>query len=431
MSFKHKLDSSRLSEDIAALDHAQTVEAVVERSELLAKVFEEAGETMDHSKVSIITADDGHSIAKQIRNMNDEISQLGEHRDELREMIDIKAIAEREAKAGRALLPGPHPAGGPEGKAKVQLLGDSFVKSKLYEQLKDHHPGREAMEGVDAKALLALKTTFSTGAGFDPEDIRIGRIVMDAQRQIEVIDALPLFTTTMSTIVYMEETTFTSAAAERAEAGTYAESTLQFTEQTSEVRSIGTSLPVTDEQMEDVPFIRDYLNGRLAFMVRQRLDGQILTGDGSSPNLSGTLDQSINTQAKGSDSVPDAVYKGMTAIRVTGRAEPSVCFFHPNDWQAIRLLTTSDGVYIWGSPADAGPERIWGVPVIQTTAETENTAVVGDYAMHSGLFMRRDVVVEAGLDGSDFTSGLVTLRAGLRVALVHFRPAAFTEVTGI
>ena len=120
-----------------------------------------------------------------------------------------------------------------------------------------------------------------------------------------MIDVIPSGQTGQASIVYMEETTRTHSAAERAEAGAYAESTFVLEEKTSTVRSIGDSIPVTDEQLADVPQVQSYLNQRLAFGVRQRLDGQVLNGNGTAPNLKGiTNTTGIQTVAKGSDSVP-------------------------------------------------------------------------------------------------------------------------------
>jgi hypothetical protein len=125
------------------------------------------------------------------------------------------------------------------------------------------------------------------------------------------------------------------------------------------------TVPSVQLEYTDVPMMESYIRERLAFMVQQRREYQLINGDGTAPNISGILDRSgIQTQAKGADPTPDAVYKAMTKVRVTGGAEPTAFVVHPNDWQDIRLLRTSDGIYIWGSPADAAPSVRAGVPAL-------------------------------------------------------------------
>jgi len=212
------------------------------------------------------------------------------------------------------------------------------------------------------------------------------------------------------------------------------EVSLGLTERTEPVRKIAAFLPVTEEQLADVPQARAYINNRLGFMVRQRLDSQILVGDGTAPNLAGLQDNSrtgLQTQALGGDNVPDAIYKAMTKVRVGAFSEPNVAIFHPNDWQTVRLLKTSDGIYIWGAPMDAGPERIWGIRVVQTTAQTENTAFVGDF-QQAGLVIRSGVDLRITDSHSDwFIYNKLAVVAEMRVALCDYRPAAFCTVTGI
>jgi HK97 family phage major capsid protein len=154
---------------------------------------------------------------------------------------------------------------------------------------------------------------------------------------------------------YMEETTFTNAAAETAESGAKPEATIAFTERTEAVRKIAVTLPATDEVLADVPVLGSWLSERLAFMVRQRLDTQVVSGDGTAPNLSGILDRAgIQTQAKGADPVPDAIYKAATLVYTSQFLEPDAVVIHPNDWRDVRLLRTADGLYIFGSPGEAG-----------------------------------------------------------------------------
>jgi HK97 family phage major capsid protein len=185
-----------------------------------------------------------------------------------------------------------------------------------------------------------------------------------------------------------------------------------------------------------VSFLEGQIRNRLAFFVRRIEEQQLLGGDGTPPNLRGILNRSgIQTQAKGADPTPDTVYKAMQLIRGAagaGFAEPTGVVFHPNDWTAIKLLRTADGIYIWGSPSEDGPDRIWGLPVRQTTAMTENTGLVGAFRPHAEVIRREGVTVTLSTEHSTyFVENKVAILAESRLALAVYRPSAFATCTGI
>lgn len=285
----------------------------------------------------------------------------------------------------------------------------------------------------DIHAAGGLKTTLATSAGWAPQAIRTGRLVEYATRPIQLIDLIPGANTSQSAVVYMEETTFTPAAVETAEAGQYQEAALAYTERNVPVRKIPVFIPVTDEQLEDIPGMQGLLNNRLPFFIRQRLDGQIVAGTGIAPNLVGLSAASgTQTQARGTDPGPDALYKAMVKVRIAGRAQPSAIAMHPTDLQNIRLLRTADGIYIFGNPTDGGAFRIWGLPVAEADSLTAGTAWVGDFAAFSEINERRGIEVKVSDSHSDFfIKGIQAVRADFRVAIVWYRPAAFCSVTGL
>ena len=413
-------------------------ELVEKRNELKAKqdalalVFQEGkttenGNTLDLAKVKCLGADlNTVAKAEKIKAMNDELTAIGKEVDQLAEVEQADA-ALRRSQATKGLQH-PEPTDTrqqPNGERKS--LGTRFIESDAYKSVKQAE-GRPTGQVFKAE----LKTLMERTAGFNPEVTRTGVVIEDAQRPIQLTDIMPTETTTQQAVKYMEETTFTNNAAEKAEGVAYPEGALAFTERTVTVEKIAVFLPVTDEQLEDEPRVESLVNNRLGFMLRQRLDGQISGGDGATPNLRGFLNVvNIQTQAKGADPTPDAIRKAITKVRVTGRALPNIVALHPNDWQDIRLLRTVDGIYIWGSPSEAGPERIWGLQVVQADSLTEGTGAVADFANFSAKVMRRDVDVQIGYIGDNFKEGKKSIRADMRLALVWYRPEAIATITGI
>lgn len=392
------------------------------------EVFEAAGEDIDFTQDSVLkltdTKNSGEAV-KRVQEWNVELDDIGKECESLQALVAIRdrAAEVKNKPVNAPALPGSDPPAEPR-----KSFGQAITDSPAFKRFRENRTaGRCIVDGY------GMKTLFERDVGWAPESLRVPGLVIDAvTRPIQVTDLIPPGTTGMAVIKYMEETTRDQLSAERSENAAYAESAFALTQRTSDVESIGTSVPVTDEQLEDVPGVQSYLEQRLVFGNRQRLDSQFLNGDGTPPNLRGFKNKSgVQTQAKGADPVPDAIYKAMTLVRVTGRAFPNAVILHPNDWQDIRLLRTGDGIYIWGSPSEAGPERIWGIQVVQSDAQDENTGLVGDYANFCQTFERRGMEVAMGFVNDDFLDGRVTIRAGFRVAFVIYRATAYCKVTGI
>ena len=399
-------------------------EELTAKQKELADVFVEAGPTMDMAQVkSLDTEGDSTAKVKWIQERSEEASALF---DQVKEIEGVEK-ASRLADEVEAYLKGaptrPWQPLPDDGKSFGQKVVESIAVTEKA------GPIGPSVTFPDDD----LKTLFETTAGWAPETIRGPRFVDEVTRPIQLLDLFPTTNTDMTSIVFMEETTFTNAAVEVAEDGLYPEAALAVTEQTSPVRKIAVTLPITDEQLEDVSQVTGYINNRLPFMLRQRLDGQTINGDGIAPNLDGILNVAgIQTYALAAEPVPDAVHKAMTLVNVTGRALADAIVMHSNDWQDVRLLRTADGIYIWGSPSEAGVARMWGLPVVVNEAIAENTALVGDFGGYSELSFKRGIDVQiTNSHASDFINGRQMMRADLRVALVVYRPAAFCTVTGI
>ncbi len=404
----------------------EITELLAAKGKVLSQIYAEAGEDLDFTKVTCLSGDTKGKV-EALQAMDKEVTDLKGEREKLLELDKGRKRAQELAiEMNQPVTNIVHPAKGDGNAPEHKSIGQLFVESAAYKT-----------KGVTGYADVDLKTTFSASAGWDPEAMRIPRVELYPLRRLSVMDLYPKYTTNTDTIKYMKETTHTNNAAEGAEAAAYGEAAIAMTETSDEVEKVGVWLPVTDEQLEDVAGLTEFLNNRLTYMLQNRVDSQLLQGNGTTPNLWGAANlASIQTQAKGTDPTPDAIYKAMTKVRGTtagtGFAEPSAVVLHPNDWQDIRLLRTADGIYIMGSPTDSGPEKIWGTPVLVTSAKTENTGLVGDWTGFSGLFMRRGIQFKVtDSHASYFIYGVQAIRADVRLAAVYFRDSAWATITSI
>lgn len=384
-----------------------------------ADIFAEAGPELDLTKVKCISG----STEDKVKAI-----QTGEA-----EMADLKKEVEALRDVARA-------AANAKG-YQVEKDGDRHevkVERKTFEQhiasalpaLKDYGRGRKTfIEGIE------LKTLFERTAGWDPFDARDSRVELTPLRPaVHVVNFIPSGTISQSDYKYMEETTHTATnTVETAEGGTYGEAAFALTERSKPVEKVAAWVPVTDEQLEDEAAAGPYLRNRLTQQIQRRLDSQVLVGNGTTPNLLGTESVSgIQTQAKGTDSIPDAFRKLLTKFEDDGFCEASVAFIAPSKWQDVVLERTADGLYVWGHPSTVGPQTMWGVPVVSTTAHTSTKIVAGDYATYSMLFLRRGMDIQVTNAHSDFfIKGKQAIRADIRCVVVHFRPKAFGTVTGL
>jgi HK97 family phage major capsid protein len=322
-------------------------------------------------------------------------------------------------------------------------LGAAFVESPAYKrwvhgsqgQLAHHEVPALGMKHYAAKAIAeAMKATL-TSSGMTSID-KYPAVIALGQQQLTVADLFANAETNNTTIRYLQETTYTNAATTVAENASKPEATWALAEVDSTVKKIAVMARVTSEMFEDYPSVRDYINERIPFMVRQREEFQLLNGDGTGANLLGLLNVSgILTQAKGADTNVDAIYKAITKVRTQGFWEPDGIVIDPTNWTPIRLLKTTTGEYVYGDPYVAGPETIFGKRVVTTVnmgLSAANTAIVGAWRLGGTVFYRHGIRIEAtNSDASDFQFNRVALRAEQREALAVWRPKAFCTTTGL
>ena len=392
---------------------------------------------------------DSAEMGKYTSEQKEAIARRNEELTELVETVNLKSAQAKNEKAMEVDSEPAAPAFSSE-QVAPKSIGEMFTESDAYKNYKSN-----GVKGIDSKVNanpLEYKTTLNT-TGYPPEVLREPGILESLQRPDGAVFTLfDQIQSDQNSFAYLEETTFTNNAAEAAEGSAVGEAALAFTEQTESIRKMGVFLPVTDELLADVSGIQGYVNSRLQTMIRLRLDSQVLSGDGTAPNLEGILDagkSSVGSTAFGSYSGNlgriGAIYGAITDIRVNAFTEPDTIIMHPNDWNSVVTeLTGFAGDSAAGYAANvplfvasgmfgqAPVASIWGVKVLPTTAITENTVLVGKFgggeAAH--LVMRQGIDLAVSDSHSDyFTKNMLAIRATMRVGFPVYRQQAFHKIT--
>jgi HK97 family phage major capsid protein len=288
---------------------------------------------------------------------------------------------------------------------------------------------------VKSWSLSDLKATMTTAAGWPTYPALSPRPpVLTALQEPVVADLVPQDTTTQPAILYYEETTFTENADYVAEGATKPEASLALTLRTQPVIKIAVTLPVTDEQLTDIPQVRAYIDNRLTLMIRRKEDAGLLNGNGVAPQLQGFHTKpGIGSIARAvNEDNPDAVLRAITDINsLQGFANATGIILHPLQWLSIRTLRTTTGDYIWGHPSVVGPATLWGLPVVATAAQTAGRGLVGDFQMYSHISRRMGIRIDVGYINDDFRLNIQRIRLEERLCLEIYRAKAFEEITNL
>lgn len=340
---------------------------------------------------------------------------------------------------------------------QFKSLGELFTESDKYKAVRELAYPTEAMgqlvkggwdpevhgnlsvmsDDVTIKSveMAAFKATMTTTTGWPPfVPLSPRPPVLTAMQQPVVADLIPQDDTTAPAIMYYEETTFVENAQFVGEGLTKPEAELGLVLRTQPIVKIAVTLPISEEQIMDVPQVRGYIDGRLTLMVKRKEEDGLLNGNGVPPQLRGFHNViGIGSITRGTvEDNPDVILRAITDVNsIQGYANTSGIIMNPLQWLAIRLLRTKTGDYIWGHPALVGPSTLWGLPVIATNAEQAGRALVGDFAGYSHISRRMGIRIDVGYIDKDFVNDIQRIRLEERLSLEVYRAKAFEEVLGL
>lgn len=300
--------------------------------------------------------------------------------------------------------------------ASVLTPGEQIVQSDLFASF---------ASGGTNKARIAIQANTVTGSDTIVAPDRRDFIIEGARRQLRVSDVLPQLTTTQQSVEITRESTVTNNAAETAEGAQKPETDITYDLVTTPIRTVPHFIKISRQVMDDAPLIVSHINSLLVYGVEFRVDQQLLTGDGIGQNISGMMTAGNLTAftPTGTDPIV-SIRQAITDVLQADYSATAV-ILNPADVETIDLTTETGGLYVASNPRTAQAGTIWGLPIVETNAQTAGQFIVAAFPVYAAQINRTDTVVEmSDSDENNFQLNLVTIRAERRVGLGIWRPAS-------
>jgi HK97 family phage major capsid protein len=263
-----------------------------------------------------------------------------------------------------------------------------------------------------------------------------GGIIPINDRPTRLIDVIPIDTSLSGgdSYAFLRETVREHAAKEVAPGALKPTSKYSLKKEEDRVRVIAhLSEPMDRFTMRDVNLLRPYIDDSMRQGVLTRLDHQILLGDGTGENLKGL---GVDGERQIMLWKEDLLRTTRAAITLLEDLEiySGVFCLAPETWEQLELTTNSEGDFYLDGPINRAEQKLWGRPVIVTSALNESDrAFLIDFEGSTELVERDGVEVDwsenvydptalSGAGASDFSVNQVRFRAEARYGLKRKRP---------
>ena len=205
-------------------------------------------------------------------------SAVREFKSKTEQRLDDLAHKFAEADAMLADLCQKSAGGFAPGRPQVKTLGAAAVGSEQFQALVS---GNAKSAAITLPLATKNVITGDVGSPAAPGDVlspasRSAGIVPGSERQLTILDLLPIVSASSNAVSVTREASFTNAAAGQAAEGELkAESALTFELLTRNVITIAHWLGASKQVLADAPGLERYINSRLVYGLRLKLEQQL------------------------------------------------------------------------------------------------------------------------------------------------------------
>lgn len=299
----------------------------------------------------------------------------------------------------------------------AESAGAEFIKSEQFKQL---------VAGDRQIARLEVKNTVSSGSTtVFPQQNQA--IISGDFKPLTIRQLLRSVPVSSNAVYSLREASWTNNAAEVSQGAAKAESALTMEQYNVTIQTVAHFIKVTNQLLADAPAVMAYIDTRLRDGLAQRVDAQLLNGNGTSPNLSGITDSGNYTAytATSGDLLFDAINRAKYVLWAKGYM-PDAVIVNPADWGAAERTRegASTGMYLAGLPGTMSGMNPFGVRIVLSANMTQGKFAIGAFDQAAVVYNRQGATVEMGYVNADFTNNVVTIRAEERLALAVEKPSA-------
>ena len=303
-----------------------------------------------------------------------------------------------------------------KGEVAHKSAAEEFVASEQYKQL---------VAGTVQRARIEVKNTVTSGSTTVFPDQRPG-VIPGSFEPLTVRQVLRAIPVTSNMVNSLREASWTNSAAEAGQGSAKKESDVTFEQYNVPITTVAHWIKISNQLLADAPAVVAYIETRLRDGLAQRIEAQLINGDGTSPNLSGFTDSGNFTAytATSDDLLVDAINRIKYTMWAAGNM-PDTVIVNPADWGAMERTRegANSGTYLYGMPGMNAGMNPFGLNVVLSKHLTQGKIIVGRMTDSAVLYNRSGAVVEMGFVNDDFSRNLITIRAEERLGLGVDRPA--------
>jgi len=295
--------------------------------------------------------------------------------------------------------------------------------------------GNTNAASFEVKADMTMAADFT---GVVADETVVAQFKFDPSRSVHIRSLIPQGSTSAQTIRFPKESGYSDNAAATAQGSALGNSDFDITATSVNLEKIGTYMRLTEEMLADTPQLSSYLSARVPSKVLSVEDNEIISGDGSSPNLDGLLtDGTAFTTSSGglfyqsveSANEYDVLVAALNQLALVNYQADTI-LLNPTDLHKIVLLKSTANEYLRQQIYTGIQPTIMGIPVTVNTAMPNGKFLVGNLAQATQLWIRENLAISFSReDSTNFRDGFVTVKAQERVALTNYLPNAIVQGT--